>query len=139
MPIPMRIRFFTYGQFLCGRLPGRTRRGRGQARAWREGSSFPPLAGQAFDHSLPAEVNCDHFMCETRGCEPPLKPDLPPEPHRALLCRRCIGPEGGLRLGRDLDDPPADTGNPEARTGAPRVESLAQTTTHVCRSGDRAG
>src|SRR5215212_1301594 len=74
-----------------------------QGRAWRGGSLSPPSAGQASGHALLAEVNRDHLMSGTGWREPPIEPELPPEPHRLLLCPRLSVPCGGQEPGgRDL-------------------------------------
>ena len=80
-----------------------TRSAREQGRVWRGGSLSPPCAGQASGHALLAEVNRDHLMSGTGRREPPIKPELPPEPHRPLLCPRLSAPRGGQQPGwRDL-------------------------------------
>ena len=70
-----------------------------------------PLAGQALNHALPAEVDRDHFTRGTGGREPPIEPDLPPEPHQSLLCPRLLVRSGDRGLtGEPCAGPPDGPG-----------------------------
>ena len=61
-----------------------------------------PSPVDASNHALPAEVDRDHLMSGAGLREPPIEPDLPIDPHRALLCPR-LSVRG--RTGAGLEGP----------------------------------
>ena len=54
------------------------------------GAGASPLAGQVFEHALPAKVDPNHFMRGTGGREPPREPE---NHHANQICHQNhIGP-----------------------------------------------